>query len=71
MSENLPTPPERQFLFYDTQDGITRVQMLVDGNTVWMPKKAIAELFDTWVANVNIQDWQQLRRFRGGVQLSY
>ena len=54
MSENLPTSPERQFLFYDTKDGITRVQMLVDGNTVWMPQKAIAELFDKTVANVKI-----------------
>jgi len=54
MSDALPSPPNRQFLFYDTEDGATRVQLLVDGNTVWMPQKAIAELFETSVANVNI-----------------
>ncbi|MBL8856309.1 MAG: hypothetical protein JNK57_20250 [Planctomycetaceae bacterium] len=54
MSDDLPTPPNRQFLFLDTEDGSTRVQMLVEGNTVWMPQKAIAELFETSVANVNI-----------------
>lgn len=54
MSDDLPSPPNRQFLFYDTEDGVTRVQMLVEGNTVWMPQKAIAELFETSVANVNI-----------------
>jgi hypothetical protein len=54
MIDSVPSPPNRQFLFYDTEDGVTRVQMLVDGNTVWMPQKAIAELFETSVANVNI-----------------
>lgn len=53
MSENVPAPAEGNFLFYDTEDGITRVHLLVQGRTVWMPQKAIAELFATSVANVN------------------
>ena len=53
MTDNLPAPSDRNFLFYDTEDGITQVQLLVDGQTVWMPQKAIAELFETSVANIN------------------
>ena len=53
MTEDLPAPSDRNFLFYDTEDGTTRVQLLVDGQTVWMPQKAIAELFETSVANIN------------------
>lgn len=53
MTDDLPAPSDRNFLFYDTEDGTTRVQLLVDGQTVWMPQKAIAELFETSVANIN------------------
>ncbi|MCO6043057.1 virulence RhuM family protein, partial [Aeoliella sp. ICT_H6.2] len=53
MAENLPTPSEGDFLFYATEDGNTRVRLMVEGQTVWMPQKAIAELFETTVANIN------------------
>ncbi len=53
MTDGLPASSDRNFLFYDTEDGTTRVQLLVDGRTVWMPQKAIAELFETSVANIN------------------
>ncbi len=53
MNELTPTPSEGDFLFYATEDGITRVRLLVDGQTVWMPQRLIAELFDTSVPNIN------------------
>ena len=53
MTELIPTPPEGNFLFYATEDGVTRVRLLVDGQTVWMPQKSIAEVFDSTVANIN------------------
>ncbi len=55
MSDELttPEPPEGDFLFYATEDGATRVRLRVEERTVWMPQKAIAELFDTSVQNVN------------------
>lgn len=53
MNDELPAQSDRNFLFYDTEDGTTRVQLLVVGQTVWMPQKAIAELFETSVANIN------------------
>lgn len=53
MSENLPAPSEGDFLFYATEDGTTRVRLLVEGQTVWMPQLAIAELFETSKQNIS------------------
>jgi len=52
MTEDLPAPSDRNFLFYDTENGTTRVQLLVDGDSAWMPQIAIAELFETSKQNV-------------------
>lgn len=52
MSTSLPAPSEGNFLFYATEDGVTRVRLLVEDQTVWMPQKAIAELFQTTPQNV-------------------
>jgi hypothetical protein len=52
MSENLPGPSEGQFLLYNTDDGKTRVQVLLDGKTCWMPQSNIAELFETTSQNI-------------------
>jgi hypothetical protein len=53
VTENLPSPSEGSFLFYATEDGITEIRLLLDGGTVWMPQKAIAELFETSVQNIS------------------
>ena len=52
MTENLPSPSEGKFLFYDTEDGKTRVQVLLDGKTCWMPQGHIAGLFETTPQNI-------------------
>ncbi len=67
MSENLPTPPEGNFLFYQTEDGKTQVRVVLDGGTVWLSQKLMAELYDTSVANVsthlrNIFEEHELRQ---------
>lgn len=54
MNDLISSPSEGDFLFYATEDGITRVRLLVEGQTVWMPQKTIAELFDTSVPNINV-----------------
>ena len=66
MTEELPAPSDRNFLFYDTEDGTTRVQLLVDGQTVWMPQIAIAELFETSKQNVG----QHIKNILEGSELS-
>ena len=52
MSENLPVPAEGNFLFYQTEDGKTRVYVILDAGTVWMSQRLIAELYDTTPQNV-------------------
>ena len=52
MNESTPVPREGDFLFYATEDGTTRVRLLVDGQTVWMPQAAIAELYNVTKQNI-------------------
>ncbi|MCA9135125.1 MAG: virulence RhuM family protein [Planctomycetales bacterium] len=52
MADDLPAPSEGKFLFYDTEDGKTRVQVLLEGRTCWMPQGHIAALFETTPQNI-------------------
>jgi hypothetical protein len=47
---NLPVP-QGQFLIY--ADGASQLQVRLEGNTVWLTQKLIAELYDVTVPNVN------------------
>ena len=51
--ENKPTPvpPEGQLLIY--QDGGRRIQVRIDGKTVWLTQRLMAELYQVTVANIN------------------
>ncbi len=44
-------PPEGQVLIY--RDGTTNLQVRLDGQTVWLPQRLIAELFQVTVPNVS------------------
>lgn len=52
---NLPTPadqpPDGQVLIYE--DGGTRLKVRLDGRTVWLPQRLIADLFQVTVPTVN------------------
>jgi len=50
-SESAPAPPEGQILIY--QDGSLNLQVRLDGRTVWLPLRLIAELFQVAVPTVN------------------
>ncbi len=60
MPSNLPAPlpddelPENtgEFLFYQTEDGQTRIDVRVAEETVWLPQRLMAELFQTTPQNV-------------------
>ncbi|MFA6641745.1 MAG: RhuM family protein, partial [Thermovirgaceae bacterium] len=45
-------PPEGQLLIY--QDGALRVQVRMDGQTVWLTQAAIAELYQTTSQNITM-----------------
>ncbi len=46
-----PAPPEGQILIY--QDGATRLQVRLEGRTVWLPQRLMADLFQVSVKTVN------------------
>jgi len=53
MTDNLPeqpTPPEGQLLIY--RDGATRLQVRLDGQTLWLTQAGIADLYQTTPQNI-------------------
>jgi len=47
----VPNPPEGQLLIY--QDGALRVQVRIDGTTVWLTQRLMAELYQVSVKTIN------------------
>jgi hypothetical protein len=47
MAENLPAKNDSQILIYQTEGGKTKVEVLLEDETVWLTQKLIAELFQT------------------------
>lgn len=47
-----PIPPQGQLLIY--QDGALKVQVRIDGQTVWLTQAAMSELFQTTPQNITI-----------------
>ena len=51
--KNAVVPAGGEFLFYQTEDGQTRLQVRLEGETVWLTQKAMAELFQKDVRTVS------------------
>ena len=43
-----------ELILYTSEDGITRLDLRVDGHTVWLAQLEIAELFQTTKQNINL-----------------
>ncbi len=54
MAENLPAKNDSQILIYQTEGGKTKIEVLLEDETVWLTQKLIAELFQTTIPNVNM-----------------
>ena len=55
MPEELPEPqPGSELILYQTEDGLTRLNVRLDGGTVWLTQAQIAVLFQTTVPNINM-----------------
>ena len=59
--------PTTEFLLYKTPNGEIKVDVLLQNETIWMPQKKIAELFDVNVPAIskhlnNIYDERELKR---------
>jgi hypothetical protein len=46
--------PDGEIILFQTEDKKTRLQVRLEGETVWLSQAQMAELFQTTVANVNI-----------------
>ncbi len=56
MTDNLPEKPESgsEMLFYQTEDGQSRIQVRLEGETVWLTQALLAELFQTTKQNISL-----------------
>jgi hypothetical protein len=56
MTDNLPEniSNKSEILFYQTEDGSSRIQVRLDEKTVWLTQAQMAELFQTTVPNVSM-----------------
>jgi hypothetical protein len=56
LSDNpVPEPITRsQILFYQSENGASRIEVLLEEGTVWLTQALIAELYQTTVPNINI-----------------
>ena len=72
--ELVPANPG-EFLFYQTDDGQTRIQVRLEGETVWLSQKVMADLFQKDVRTISdhirnifdegeLQEGATIRKFR-------
>ena len=56
MTENLPdkVPNKSGILFYQAEDGKSRIQVRLEDNTVWLSQMQMAELFQTSKQNISL-----------------
>src|SRR5688572_23385349 len=49
-----PPPPNSELLVYQTEEGQSRVQVRLDGGTVWMTQLLMADLYQTTKQNISL-----------------
>ena len=54
MAENLPAKNDSQILIYQTEGGQTKIEVLLEDETVWLTQKLMAELFQTTKQNTSL-----------------
>ncbi len=54
MSDRAPPSPGGEVVVYRTEDGHSRIQVRIEGETVWLTQAMMAGLFETTVPNINI-----------------
>ena len=54
MINHLQKLPQSEILIYQTQDGRTRIEVRLQGETVWMTQAAMAELYQTTPQNITL-----------------
>ena len=54
MTKDLQKPPQSEILLYQTEDGGTRIEVRLQGETVWMTQAAMAGLYQTTPQNITL-----------------
>lgn len=54
MSRKLPEKANSQILIYQTEKGRTKLEVRLEEGTVWLTQKALAELYQTSLQNINL-----------------
>ena len=54
MSDDQGMPlPDTEIMFYQTEDGLTRIQVRLQDGTVWLSQRLLAELYQVSVPTIN------------------
>ena len=53
MSKQLRSTPDGEFLLYQTEDGQVRIDVRMEGETVWLTQRQIAGMFQTTQQNIS------------------
>ena len=54
MSENLPAPQGSSILIYESESGQLRLEVHLQGETVWLTQNLMAELYQTTKQNISL-----------------
>ena len=54
MSRKLPKKASSQILIYQIEKGRTKLEVRLEEETVWLTQKALAELYQTSLQNINL-----------------
>jgi len=54
MTEPPAAPPSSEIIFYQREDGQSRIQVRLDGGTVWLTQVLMAELYQTTKQNISL-----------------
>ncbi|HQC12515.1 MAG TPA: hydroxyacid dehydrogenase, partial [Methanoregulaceae archaeon] len=54
--KSMPPVPvtESRILFYQSEDGTSRIEVRLEEGTVWLPQALIAELYQTTKQNISL-----------------
>lgn len=73
--DQLPVPAPGEFLFYESEEGTLKVQVIYQDETVWLTQRRMAELFGVEIQTINyhlkgifesaeLQEDRTIRKFR-------
>lgn len=53
-AHDIPESPRSEVLFYQAEDGQTRIEVRLDGETAWLSQRQMAEMFQTTPQNITL-----------------